>query len=171
MFTEEQIKSLLANWSVDEEQTQQFIDELKASETKDVQNSEVEEGGEPTPNEDDDKKVETEEVAKTEEGGEPTEEEKVATDEVDNVQEVNDAQTKRIDALEARIADLVSTLEGLSAANKRNEEIIGSLGKKVNEKPAPFGDINSTEARNLKAKPEEEVKKTMDFLGELAGKR
>ena len=169
MFTEEQIKELLANWSVDEEQTNQFIEELKAKENVN-QNTNVGEGGEPTPTKDDDKNGETDKVTTTKEGGKPTKEAEVVKEEVKPTQD-DDAYKKRIDALEARIADLVSSLEGLSAANKRNEEIIGSLGEKVKGKPAPFGDINSAEARELKSDAEEEATKTMDFLGKLAGKR
>lgn len=96
----------------------------------------LEEGGEPEP-EAEDKKVEEGEAVEPTEGGEPEVGAEPVAESPESPVQDDSAYKQRIDALEAKINDLVSTLEGLSAANKRNEEIIGSLGKRTEEKQAP----------------------------------
>lgn len=162
-FTEEQLKKALKDWGVADEDQSAFIAEMNGSEVP-------AEGGEPEPVIEDKEKVEEGKAEEPTEGGEPEVEEEPVTEETPETPVQDDSAYKqRIDALEAKINDLVSTLEGLSAANKRNEEIIGSLGKRAEEKQAPFGDIKSSQAKDIKS--EDKPEDTMDFLGKLAGKR
>lgn len=160
-FTEEQLKKALKDWGVADEDQSAFIAEMNGSDA-------LEEGGEPEP-EAEDKKVEEGEAVEPTEGGEPEVGAEPVAESPESPVQDDSAYKQRIDALEAKINDLVSTLEGLSAANKRNEEIIGSLGKRTEEKQAPFGNINSSQAKDIESKDKPED--TMDFLGKLAGKR
>lgn len=161
-FTEEQLKKALKDWGVADEDQSAFIAEMNGSEI-------TGEGGEPEPAIEDKEKVEEGEAEKPTEGGEPEVEEEPVAETPESPAQDDSAYKQRFDALEAKINDLVSTLEGLSAANKRNEEIIGSLGKRNEGKQAPFGDIKSSQAKDIKS--EDKPEDTMDFLGKLAGKR
>lgn len=164
-YTEEQLLKTLKEWGVSDEDQKALIESMGGSEDP----KEVAEGGEPEePIED---KKEDKAEAEATEGGEP----EVGTETPTETEEPSipheDAYKQRFDALEARLSDIISSLEGLSAANKRNEEIIGSLGKRVEGNPEPFGDINSSKERTVDKSAEESAKSTMDAFGKLAGMR
>ncbi len=162
-YTEERLLKTLANWGVSDDDIKALVAEM------DEEQPEAEEkGGEPeTPVEDTN---EEEAEAKAPVGGEPDEEAETPT-ETEKPTESTDAYKQRFDALESRLSDIISSLEGLSAANKRNEEIIGSLGKKVKESPAPFGGIESSQEKDVKKSAEESAQNTLDGFGKMAGMR
>lgn len=176
MYTEEELMAILGEMNVKDEDKNAILAKLKAKEAKEEEKKEEPseeegetetkaegDGGEPKPEDGDKGQGGAEQPM---DGGEPTKEEAKQEPATPNYE----ALEKKIDSYEQRFKDLTSTIEGLAAANKRNEEIIASLGEKTKDKPAPFGKIDSSDAKDRKD-PKSDQDKTLDFLGKLAGGR
>lgn len=163
-YTEEQLLKTLKAWGVSDEEQQALIADMGGEEDTDAKA----EGGEPEAVVEDkaEEKVE-EEVA---EGGEPEAEQETPT-ETEKPDQSNDIYKAKFDELSSRIDNIIASLEGLSAANKRNEEIIGSLGKTVDGTQSPYGGVTSSQEKDVKKSAKESADETLDYLGRLAGKR
>ena len=166
MFTEEQLRKALKEWSVSDEEANELIGSMNGEDpNKQVQATEGDNGGEPAPKEDG-HKDDNANATEGDNGGEPAPKEDNANG--DNAIAEKD---KRIEELQSQYNDLKNSQEGISASLKRIEELIGSFGKKVDGgKQPPYGDINSSNGKDAKGDGST-VEESMDFLARLAGKR